>query len=182
MVPSFEAVDTAKELLSEAVAQRIRDEACRKAQALIAEAHRSVIFSILWQNMLLLLSLIPVYIIKQPWPFYAAYALVFAYSAVSLFKFKGTVGRLVQTRSITQTLSLEVLDALEAELTQRQFYERKVVEWLGPDLRKLADEVAQKLRGDVIAAACNMGMTLFMAFIAFRVFVIPMLEHRALMS
>lgn len=62
----------------------------------------------------------------------------------------------------------------------REFYERKAVEWLGPDLEKLSEEVASKLRPDVVAAGVNIAFTLCMAFIAFRVFAIPLLEARAL--
>jgi hypothetical protein len=179
--PALGAVDAAREFISDAVAQKIRDEACVKAQALIAQAHRKVIFSIVWQNGLLMLSMVPVYFLRAQWPFYVAYACVFGYSAWSAYEYRGIIWRLCKTRSVTQTLALEVRGAIETELTSRQFYERKAVEWLGPDMKRLADDVARKLKPDVLMAGFNMGFTLLTAFLAFRVFVIPLLEHRALM-
>lgn len=179
--PALGAVDAAKDFISEAVAQRIRDEACAKAQALLTQAHRDVIHNIAWQNGLLLLSMLPVYLLRSPAPFYVAYACVAGYSAYSVFQSRALIGKLLRTRSLTQTLALEVREAVELELTQRQFYERKVVEWLGPDLDRLSHDVALKLRPDVRAAVVNMAFTLLMAFIAFRLFAIPLLEHKALM-
>lgn len=173
-------VNAAVEYMSEAVAQKIRDEACAKAYALLAQAHRSVITTIVWQNALLLLSLVPVYILHSPVPFYLAYAVVAGHSLYTLAKSWPLLKQLGKTRSVTQTLSAEVLSAINAELTQREFYERKAVEWLAPDLKKIADDVARKLKPDVIAAVSNMAITLFLAFVAFRLFVIPMLEQRAL--
>lgn len=53
--PALGAGDAAKDFVSQAVAQRIRDEACTKARAVLAEAHRSVIIiNIFWQNGLLI--------------------------------------------------------------------------------------------------------------------------------
>jgi hypothetical protein len=181
MFPALGAVDAAKDFISEAVAQRIRDEAFAKAQALMAKAHHDVIRNIAWQNGLLLLSILPVYLLHSAVPFYFAYACVAGYTAFSVYQSRGLVVRLVRTRSVTKTLALEVREAIEQELTLRQFYERKVVEWLGPDLTKLSHEVARKLRGDVLAAVVNMAFTLFMAFVAFRLFAIPLLEHKALL-
>lgn len=86
MIPAFGTVDAAREFIEEPVAQRIREEACTKAYALMAEAHRAVIFSIMWQNGLLMLSMIPVYFLHVPWPFYLAYAGVVAYTLYSTIK------------------------------------------------------------------------------------------------
>jgi hypothetical protein len=179
--PALGAVDAAREFISEAVAQKIREAASVQAQALIAQAHRKVLFSILWQNGLLMLSMVPVYFLRAPWPFYLAYACVFGYTLYSAYEYRGIIGRLCKTRSVTQTLALEVREAIEKELTEGEFIQRKAVEWLGPDLEKLSVDVARKLKPDVMGAAANMAFTLFMAFIAFRVFVIPLLEHRALL-
>ncbi len=44
--PSFSPVEAARDFISEAVAQRIREEACSKAYALLAQAHRGVIHTI----------------------------------------------------------------------------------------------------------------------------------------
>lgn len=181
MIPAFGTVDAAREFIEETVAQRIREEACTKAYALMAEAHRAVIFSIMWQNGLLMLSMIPVYFLHAPWPFYLAYAGVVAYTLYSTIKARNLIWRLCRTRSVTQTLALEVREAIETELTQRQLLERKAVEWLGPDLTRLSEDVARKLKPDVVAAVFNMAFTLFMAFVAFRVFALPLLEQRALM-
>jgi hypothetical protein len=179
--PAFGAVEAAREFISDAVAQRIRDEARLKAHALMAETHRKVIFNIVWQNGLLMLALVPVYFLRAPWPFYLAYACVFGYTLYSVMDSRQLIIRLCRTRSVTKTLALELREALETELTQRQFYERKAVEWLGPDLAKLSEDVADQLKPDVMAALFNMAFTLLMAFVAFRVFAIPLLEHHALM-
>jgi hypothetical protein len=179
--PALGAVDAAREFISEAVAQQIRDKACVKAQALIAQAHRKVIFSIVWQNGLLMLSMVPVYFLRSPWPFYLAYACVFGYTLYSAYEYRAIIWRLCKTFSVTRTLALEVREAIETELMEGQLIQRKAVEWLGPDLERLSEDVARKLKPDVMGAAFNMAFTLFMAFIAFRVFVIPLLEHRALM-
>jgi hypothetical protein len=178
--PAFGAVDAARDLISEAVAQRIRDEARSKAQTLIAEAHRTVLFNILWQNGLLMFSMVPVYFLRKPWPFYLAYAGVACYTLHSLFHYRAILLRLVRTFSVTRTLALEVREAIELELTQRRLYEKKIFEWLGPDLKNLSEDVARTLRPDVMAAVANMAFTLLMAFVAFRVFVIPLLERHAL--
>jgi hypothetical protein len=179
--PAFGAIDAARDFISEAVAQRIREEACAKASAMMAEAHRTVIFNIIWQNGLLMLALVPVYFLRAPWPFYLAYACVAGYTAYSAFQYRRILFRLCRTRSITATLALEIREAVETELTQQRLYAQKAVEWLGPDLKTLSEDIARKLRPDVLAAGFNLGFTLLMAFVAFRVFVIPLLEHRALM-
>jgi hypothetical protein len=173
-------IDAAKDFLTESVAQRIRDEACAQAYQLLAQAHRSVIRTIIWQNALLIISILPVYILHSAIPFYAAYAFVASYSICAVAKTWPFVLRLLRSRSVTHTLSTEVQNAINKELTQRQLHERKAVEWLAGDLKKIADDVARKLRPDVMAAVSNMAITLLLAFIAFRLFAIPLLEHRAL--
>ncbi len=45
--------------------------------------------------------------------------------------------------------------AIEDELTQRRLYERKVVEWFGPDITKLSQDIASKLKREVLAASCS---------------------------
>ncbi|MDR9836982.1 MULTISPECIES: hypothetical protein [Herbaspirillum] len=179
--PILGVVDAAQEFISESVAQRIRDEACTKAYAILAKTHRAVLTTIVWQNSVLLGSLLPVYWLRSPLPFYVAYVGVAGYSVYSVVSMWPLIRRLATTRSITATLSLEVLEAIKAELTQRQFIERKAVEWLGPDLKKISDEVAKKLKPDVLTAVANMGITLLLAFVAFRLFAIPLLEHKALL-
>ncbi|MFP3637882.1 hypothetical protein [Paraburkholderia sp. SIMBA_054] len=181
MFPTFGAVTAAKDFISEAVAQNIREEACAKARTVLADAHRTVITNILWQNGLLMLAMLPVYLLRSAWPFYLAYAGVLGYTLYSVFQSRRIILRLCATRSVTQTLAAEVFEAIDAELQTRGIYQRKVVEYLGPDLKRVAQDAAVKLRPDVLAAAFNMGVTLFLSFVAFRLFVIPMLEHRALM-
>lgn len=180
LFPALSPVDAARDFISEAVAHRIREEACSKAYALLAQAHSGVIRTIVWQNATLLASLGPVYFLHSPYPFYLAYTGVAGYSLYTVAKSWPLVLRLFKTRSITRTLSREVLESIDMELTQRQFYERKVVEWLGPDLKHIADDVARRLKPDVVAAVGNMAATLVLSFIAFRMFAIPLLEHRAL--
>jgi hypothetical protein len=178
--PAFGVVDAAREFLSETVAEQVRQAACTKAYEVLAQTHRSVLTTVIWQNALLLASLVPVYFAQSALPFYLAYAVVFAYSAYAVIKARHLIVRLVSTRSVEQTLAAEVLEAMKRELTLRQFYQRKVVEWLGPDLRTIADDVARKLKPDVVAAVLNMAATLVLAFVAFRLFAIPLLEHKLL--
>ncbi len=180
-LPAVQVVTTAKELMSEAVANRIKDEARSKAYELLAQSHRSVIYTIVAQNAGLMLSLVPVYYLHSAIPFYVVYALVAAYSAYTVVQAWPLVMLVLRTRSITESISLEVLDAIKIELTQRDFIERKAVEWVGPDLKKVSDDVARQLKPDVVAAFVNMALTLLLAFVAFRLFAIPMLEHRALL-
>jgi hypothetical protein len=175
------AVQALRGSVSEAVAQRVRAEACAKAYELMAQAHRTVIRTIAWQNGLLLLSLLPVYFLRSAAPFYVAYGCVAGNSLQSVFAYRSLVAHFARTRSVTATLSRELLGAIEQELAQRHLRERKVVQWLGPSLKSIADDVARKLKPDLIAAAANMAGTLLLSFVAFRLFVIPMLEHRALL-
>jgi hypothetical protein len=178
--PALGAVDAAREFISDAVATRVREEACAKAYELLAQTHRDVLVTVLWQNALLLASLVPVYYWHSAVPFYVAYAIVLGYSTFTVVKARHLIKRLLSTRSIHRTLAEEVLAAMEKEITQRQLYQRKVVEWLGPDLRTIADGIARKLKPDVVAAVLNMTATLLLAFVAFRLFAIPLLELRAL--
>ena len=99
----------------------------------------------------------------------------------SIVESRHIILRLFRTRSVVQTLAHEIREAIEAELTQRGYYVQKVVEWLGPDLKEFSVDVARMLKPDVLAAAVNMAFTLFMAFLAFRVFAIPLLEQHALL-
>lgn len=182
LVPFLSPYDSARGYISEQLAKRIHAEASARAYQLLAQSHRSVLVTVVWQNLLLLASLGPVYFLHSPWPFYGAYAIVAGSSIYNLFTAWPSLRLLAQTKSVTQTLSHNVLDAIRLELTQLQLYERKVVEWLGPDLKTIADEVAKKLRGDVIAMCLNLMGTLVLSFIAFRLFAIPLLEQRALLG
>ncbi|GAH31362.1 unnamed protein product, partial [marine sediment metagenome] len=141
--PALGAVAAAKDFVSEQVAQRIRNEAMSKAQALIRKTHHDVMRNILWQNGLLVVSILPVYLFKSPWPFYGAYAAVLAYTLYSLYNARALLMRVAKTRSLTGTLALEVREAIDLELTQVQMFQRVAVEWLGPDLDKLSLDVAR---------------------------------------
>lgn len=181
LLPDTNPVDMAKDFVVEAVAQRIREEASAKAKSLLAKAHRSVLRTICIQNGALLLSIALVYLYHSPIPFYLAYVAVSLHSAYNVWTSLPLVSKMVLTWSITQTISGEVHSAINAELMQRQLYERKAMEWLGPDLRKIADEVARKLRPDVLAAFTSMAITLLASIIMFRLYMLPYLEQRALM-
>lgn len=173
-------VQTAKERVSEAVAAKIKDEAAARAYEMLAQTHRSVVTTVLVQNGALVASLFPVYIFHNAWPFYLVYAAVAGYSIFTVLQSWPLVRRLIKTRSMRQTLNEEVLIAIQTELTQRQYYQRAIVEYLGPDLKIVADDVGMRLLPDIRAAVANMVLTLLLAFIAFRLFAIPMLEQRAM--
>lgn len=54
--------------------------------------------------------------------------------------------------------------------------------WTGRLARQSSPaDVARKLRRDVLATVVNMAFTLFMAFVAFQLFALPLLEHKALL-
>lgn len=180
-VPLLSGIFAAKDALSDAVVQRIHEEAQAKARAIIAQTHQTVLFTIFWQNAVLLASLVPVYFLHSAVPFYVAYAGVTVYTVYSVATSWPLIYRLLKTRSITKALAFEVQQALETELVQRSLFERKAVEWLAPGIQSLSYDVAAKLKKDVVAAATNMAVTLVLAFIAFRLFVIPYLEHKVLM-
>ena len=178
--PAFGAVTAARAAIEEVVAKQIRDAACAKGFEILRQSHRSVLFTVIWQNSLLAVSLVPVWICRSPIPFYGAYAAVAAYTIYSLLKMRHVVVRLARTQSVTETVSGEVLAAIKAELADLHYIQQKGIELLGPDLKKIADDVARKLRPDVLAVVGNMALTLLLAFVAFRLFAIPLLEHRAL--
>ncbi|MGF6440243.1 hypothetical protein [Paraburkholderia youngii] len=178
--PAFGAVTAARDAIEEAVAQQIREAACAKGFEMLRQVHRNVLFTVAWQNSLLAASLLPVWVFRSPIPFYLAYAAVACYTVYSVATMRHIVLRLIKTRSVTDTVSAEVLNAIEVELGTLHFIKKKGIELLGPDLKKIADEVARKLRADVLAVAGNMALTLLLAFVAFRLFAIPLLEHRAL--
>jgi len=182
MSPTFGVVSAAKDFVSEAVAAKIKAEASARAYELLARTHRSVVTTIVVQNAALFASLIPVYLLHSGWPFYVTYAGVAGYSVYTVVNSWPVIRRLVATGSLRETINTEVLLAIEAELTQRQFYERAIVEYLGPDLKAVAEDVGTRLLPDIRAAVVNMTLTLVLAFIAFRLFAIPMLEHRALVG
>lgn len=180
LLPAADAVLSVKEFMSDAVADRIRSEAKTRAYEMLAKAHRSVLVTTIVQNAALMASAIPVYYLHSPWPFYATYAGVIAYSAYSAATAWPLLVRIGRTRSVTAAISQEVQAAIEADLTERDFIERKAVAWVGPDLKTVADDIARYLRPDIVAACANMALTLILAFVAFRLYSIPMLEQRAL--
>lgn len=183
LIPSIlvdKSLDASKNFISKQIADKIIGEASTRAYQLLAETHRSVIHTIIWQNSLLVLSLLPVYFLHSAVPFYVAYACVTTYTFVTLYQSLPLLKQFVETRSLHTMIKWAVRKAIDEELRQRQFYEQKIVEYLGPDLDVIADDVAFKLHPDIRAALINMGLTLFMAFIAFRLVAIPWLEHRAL--
>lgn len=180
VAPVINGLFVAKDVLSDVVVQRIREEAQAKAQVILAQTHRNVLMTILWQNSVLLASLVPVYLLHSPIPFYLAYAVVTGYSIYAVATCWPLIYRLIKTRSVTQALAYEVQVALEKELVQRSLFERKAVEWLAPGIQTLSYDVATKLKKDVVAAATNMTVTIVLAFVAFRLFALPYLEHKAL--
>ncbi len=53
-------------------------------------------------------------------------------------------------------------------------------DWFGPDLDELSARVARDLKPEMMVAVANMAFALLLAFVAFRAFAIPQLEHLAL--
>ncbi|PRC94823.1 hypothetical protein [Solimicrobium silvestre] len=173
-------LDAPKKAISDSIAAKIKLEATMRAYQILAGAHRSLINTILWQNALLLFSILPVYFLHSAIPFYIAYACVATYTTITFAQSWPQLMNCLKTRSLLIPIKSAVLQAIKAELCQLQFVERKVVEYLGPDLEELSSDIARQLLPDIRSALINMGLTLIMAFVAFRLTAIPMLEHRAL--
>lgn len=178
LLPVADALEAGS--VSEAIAARIRAEAKERAEAILRAAHEKTIQSIIWQNALLLGSLPMVWALGSAIPFYMAYACVFGYSSWELWGSKDLILGWARKRSLTGVIQEEVRAAIDKDLRDRRFYERKIVEYLGPDLDAVAAEIAGKLRKDVVRGLANMALTVFVSFVAFRLFAIPMLEHMAL--
>lgn len=185
LVPGGElAVDLATEILpgfvSQSVAARIKEAAMFGAYEIMAKTHRTVLKTLIWQNGLLLISLPLVFLLHSAIPFYGAYGCVIGYTIWSMTHVWPQIVGLLVTRSLTKTISRTIRDAIQADLLRRDVFQRAVVEWFGPDLDKIAEEIAEDLLPDIRMYALNLAFTLGMAFITFRWFLIPMLEQRAL--
>jgi len=165
--------------ITEVIANMIRDEARMQAYKLLAKSHRSAINTILWQNGLLLTSILPVHFFHSAIPFYIAYACVACYSVISVVQSWPQLKMWALTGSLITTIKCTVHEAILADLCQRHPLEQAVVQYLGPDLENVSNEIASEILPDIRAALINMGLTLIMAFIAFRLTAIPLLEHRA---
>lgn len=173
-------LEAPKKAISDTIAAKIKLEATLRAYQMLAGAHRSLINTILWQNALLLFSILPVYFLHSALPFYLAYTCVATYSVVVFAQSWPQLLTCIKTRSLLKPITAAVHQAIVAELCQLQYVERKVVEYLGPDIEELSSDIARQLLPDIRSALINMGLTLVMAFVAFRLTAIPMLEHRAL--
>jgi hypothetical protein len=173
-------LEAPKKAISDSIAAKIKLEATLRAYQMLAGAHRSLINTILWQNALLLFSILPVYFLHSAIPFYLAYAAVATYSVLTFAQSWPQLLHCLKTRSLLKPIASAVHQAIVAELCQLHYVERKVVEYLGPDIEELSGDIARQLLPDIRSALINMGLTLVMAFVAFRLTAIPMLEHRAL--
>lgn len=103
-----------------------------------------------------------------------------SYSALSVVQSWPRLKLWVLIGRLIKTIKCGVHEAILEDLCKRHPLERSAVQYLGPDLEKVSYEIAAEILPDVRAALINMGLTLIMAFIAFRLTAIPMLEHRAL--
>lgn len=173
-------VEASKNMISDAVASKIKDEATARAYELLAESHRTVIYTILWQNALLTASIFPVYYLHSAIPFYLGYGCVVAYTGWSVIKSWPVVKLLLRTWSIEGAVTQAVRAAIDEDLQARRYYQKVIVEFLSPDLDTISNSVAKKLTPDIRAVFLNMGITLLMSFLAFRLVALPLLEHRAL--
>lgn len=175
-------VGTAKMIVSEAIAKKIEDEATVRAYQIMVSTHKEVTNTIIWQNGLLLASVIPVYFLKSGIPFYSAHTIVFLYSMYAIFNHKEYIFDFIRTKSILRVIQNAIRSAIDDELKNRHFYEQKVVEYLGPNLDKISSDIAQKLKSDIRNSIINICLTLVVSFIAFRLIVIPMCIDQALHS
>lgn len=167
-------------MATDSLANVIREEARTQAYRFLAKSHRTVMFTIVWQNALLLASLFPVYLLHSALPFYLAYAVVASWSIYSTVQIWPFVRRMVTLGSLSASVAAELHSEMEAEIEKRQYLTRAAIKLLQPDLKKIAMDVASDIKADVMASALNMFFMLSMAFVAFRLFAIPWLEHRIL--
>ncbi|MBC3861513.1 hypothetical protein H8K32_05315 [Undibacterium jejuense] len=172
--------DAAQKIPESFIGEYIRGQARLGAYKFLFETHRSVINAILWQNALLLSSIMLVYFFQSAIPFYLAYAFVAIYSASIVLRSWPKLRQWFKFRSLFLIVKQTISEEIENELCRLPIYGKKAIEYLGPDLDTLSHDITDELLPDIRAALIHMGLTLVMAFIAFRLTAIPMLEHRAL--
>ena len=113
-------------------------------------------------------------------PFYIAYGCVAMYSVSVVLASWPKLKSWLRVRSLFLIIKQTISEEIDSELGRLPGYGKRAVEYLGPDLDKLSHDIADELFPDIRAALIHMVLTLAMAFIAFRLTAIPMLEHRAL--
>lgn len=177
---AVEATTALSVKIRERIDKQVLKEIEDATRDLIKDAHKEVVSTVALQNGILFLSLLPVYLLHSPIPFYLAYAGVLSHSFYGIYRHRRLCSSIVRTRSITQTLASVIREQVEERLKERNPFERKAVEWLGSDLNILAEKGARKIRPQVVAAVWNMIFTIFVSYAAFRVFAIPLLERHAL--
>ncbi|MFZ6690038.1 hypothetical protein ACO0K0_20065 [Undibacterium sp. SXout11W] len=172
--------DAAQKIPESFIGEYIRCQARLGAYKFLFETHHSVINAILWQNALLLTSILLVYLFQSAIPFYIAYSFVAIYSASVVLNAWPKLLEWFKVRSLFLIVKKTISDEIENELGKLPVYGKKAIEYLGPDLDLLSHNITDELLPDIRAALIHMGLTLVMAFIAFRLTIIPMLEQRAL--
>ena len=172
--------DAAQKIPESFIGEYIRGQARLGAYKFLFETHRSVINAILWQNALLLTSILLVYLFQSAVPFYIAYSFVAIYSASVTLNAWPKLREWFKVGSLFLIVKQTISEEIENEVGKLPVYGKKAIEYLGPDLDALSHDITDELLPDIRAALIHMGLTLVMAFIAFRLTAIPMLEHRAL--
>ena len=167
-------------MASTKIGDMIISDAKLSAYELLIKTHRSVMNTVLWQNGLLLVSIFPVHLMHSATPFYIAYTVVLTYTAVTSAQKWPLIQEAIEHRSIHKVVRRTVRKEINNSLEKTNMFARAVVEHFGPDLEQLSDDIAFQLTPDIRAMLINMCLTLFMAFIAFRMTIIPLLEHGAL--
>lgn len=139
--------------------------------------HRTLLL-VFWQNLALIASLFPVYWLRSPWPFYLAYVGVIAYTISSLWQSRAMLIDIAR-KGLLQTLSSAIQKSVDEEVANRSRIEQIAISWVG-DTRNLAADVALRIKRDALVLFSNLGVTLVLSFVTFRLFVIPLLETKAM--
>ena len=169
-----------KEKSSESIEKDIVEKVRNQVNQYLVQFHKDTVQTILWQNGLLMISIFPVHWFHSTAPFYIAYGIVLAYTIFKLSKFWPEMRLAAKMRGIRKAIKLILEENIMNELKTLPTVQRILVEQFGPDLDRLSNQISVEILPDIRAVAISSTLTLIMAFIAFRMTVIPLLEHMAL--
>lgn len=167
----------AQGLVCREVEKRALLEAEAQAARLLRETRNGIYLAIVWQNALLLASIWLSLHLGSVLPFCVSYVVVASYSLWCVAQHRQYIFAAIRTRSLFAVLRAEVRDAIVGALQQLGTIERFVVTHLGPDLEVLSDKVARQVYPAVRSACVNLGVTLGLSFLVFRVWLVPALAR-----
>jgi len=163
----------AQGLVCREVEKRALLEAEAQAAKLLRETRNSIYLAIVWQNALLLASIWLSLHLGSVLPFCVSYVVVASYSLWCVAQHRQYIFAAIRTRSLFAVLRVEVRDAIVSALQQLGTIERFVV----THLEALSDKVARQVYPAVRSACVNLGVTLGLSFLVFRVWLVPTLAR-----